>query len=88
MLTDEAHERPWGIYSGYFRDPDGHLGDHLDPPPAAAAVTGRLNGHDAFSLTRAAGDTIAQGSFGNTGAGDLHYPPLPAWADLRGSRSA
>jgi catechol 2,3-dioxygenase-like lactoylglutathione lyase family enzyme len=19
------HERPWGIYSGYFRDPDGHL---------------------------------------------------------------
>ena len=21
----EAHERPWGIYSGYFRDPDGHL---------------------------------------------------------------
>lgn len=24
-LTDEAHERPWGIYSGYFRDPDGHL---------------------------------------------------------------
>jgi uncharacterized protein len=19
-----AHERPWGIYSGYFRDPDGH----------------------------------------------------------------
>jgi len=21
------HERPWGIYSGYFRDPDGHLGE-------------------------------------------------------------
>jgi uncharacterized glyoxalase superfamily protein PhnB len=20
-----AHERPWGIYSGYFRDLDGHL---------------------------------------------------------------
>ena len=20
-----ARERPWGIYSGYFRDPDGHL---------------------------------------------------------------
>ena len=20
-----AHERPWGIYSGYFHDPDGHL---------------------------------------------------------------
>ena len=24
-LTDVAHERPWGIYSGYFRDLDGHL---------------------------------------------------------------
>jgi uncharacterized protein len=21
----EVHDRPWGIYSGYFRDPDGHL---------------------------------------------------------------
>jgi catechol 2,3-dioxygenase-like lactoylglutathione lyase family enzyme len=24
-LVTPAHERPWGIYSGYFRDPDGHL---------------------------------------------------------------
>ncbi|HEY2333685.1 MAG TPA: VOC family protein [Solirubrobacterales bacterium] len=24
-VTDEAHERPWGIYSGYFHDLDGHL---------------------------------------------------------------
>jgi catechol 2,3-dioxygenase-like lactoylglutathione lyase family enzyme len=24
-LTAPAHERPWGIYSGYFSDPDGHL---------------------------------------------------------------
>ena len=24
-LTDVSHERPWGIYSGYFRDLDGHL---------------------------------------------------------------
>ena len=24
-LTAPAHERPWGIYSGYFRDLDGHL---------------------------------------------------------------
>jgi uncharacterized protein len=24
-LTGRAHDRPWGIYSGYFRDPDGHL---------------------------------------------------------------
>lgn len=25
LLTNEPHDRPWGIYSGYFRDPDGHL---------------------------------------------------------------
>lgn len=24
-LTDRPHDRPWGIYSGFFRDPDGHL---------------------------------------------------------------
>ncbi len=24
-LPGRAHERPWGMYSGYFRDPDGHL---------------------------------------------------------------
>jgi uncharacterized protein len=24
-LTDRPHERPWGIYSGYFSDLDGHL---------------------------------------------------------------
>jgi catechol 2,3-dioxygenase-like lactoylglutathione lyase family enzyme len=24
-LTDQPHDRAWGIYSGYFRDPDGHL---------------------------------------------------------------
>ncbi len=24
-LTNQPHERPWDIYSGYFRDPDGHL---------------------------------------------------------------
>ena len=24
-LLGPAHDRPWGIYSGYFRDPDGHL---------------------------------------------------------------
>src|SRR5690348_10637802 len=24
-ITDPPHDRPWGIYSGYFRDPDGHL---------------------------------------------------------------
>ncbi len=24
-VTEEPYERPWGIYSGYFKDPDGHL---------------------------------------------------------------
>lgn len=24
-LTDQPHDRPWGIYSCYFRDLDGHL---------------------------------------------------------------
>jgi catechol 2,3-dioxygenase-like lactoylglutathione lyase family enzyme len=24
-VTEEPHERPWGIYSGYFKDVDGHL---------------------------------------------------------------
>ncbi len=24
-LRGEPHDRPWGIYSGYFQDPDGHL---------------------------------------------------------------
>jgi uncharacterized protein len=31
-LTDRAHDRPWGIYSGYFRDPDGHLWEILYNP--------------------------------------------------------
>jgi hypothetical protein len=31
-LTDRAHDRPWGIYSGYFRDPDGHLWEVLWSP--------------------------------------------------------
>jgi len=36
-LTDEPHERPWGIYSGYFRDPDGHLWEVIWNPRLAAA---------------------------------------------------
>ncbi len=24
-VTQQPHDRPWGIYSGYFRDLDGHL---------------------------------------------------------------
>ena len=30
-----AHERPWGIYSGYFRDPDGHLWEIIWHPDRA-----------------------------------------------------
>jgi catechol 2,3-dioxygenase-like lactoylglutathione lyase family enzyme len=34
-VTDPARERPWGIYSGYFRDPDGHLWEIIwNPEPA------------------------------------------------------
>ena len=33
-VTDEAHERPWGIYSGYFCDPDGHLWEIIWNPDA------------------------------------------------------
>jgi hypothetical protein len=34
-LTDEPHDRPWGIYSGYFRDPDGHLWEVIWNPRRA-----------------------------------------------------
>jgi catechol 2,3-dioxygenase-like lactoylglutathione lyase family enzyme len=36
-LTEEPHERPWGIYSGYFRDPDGHLWEVIWNPRLASA---------------------------------------------------
>jgi hypothetical protein len=32
-VTDQSHDRPWGIYSGYFRDPDGHLWEIIYNPP-------------------------------------------------------
>lgn len=28
-VLGSPHERPWGIYSGYFSDPDGHLWEVL-----------------------------------------------------------
>ena len=37
-----AHERPWGIYSGYFRDLDGHLWEVIWNPgriPATATTS-------------------------------------------------
>lgn len=31
-VSDTAHDRPWGIYSGYFQDPDGHLWEVVFDP--------------------------------------------------------
>jgi hypothetical protein len=37
-VTDAPHDRPWGIYSGYFRDPDGHLWEIIwNPSPTPSA---------------------------------------------------
>jgi catechol 2,3-dioxygenase-like lactoylglutathione lyase family enzyme len=30
--VSRARDRPWGIYSGYFRDPDGHLWEVIHNP--------------------------------------------------------
>jgi uncharacterized protein len=35
-LTEEPRDRPWGIYSGYFRDPDGHLWEVIWNPRQTA----------------------------------------------------
>ena len=35
-----AHDRPWGIYSGYFRDPDGHLWEVIWNPDRAPTPHG------------------------------------------------
>ena len=34
-ITDPPHERPWGIYSGYFQDLDGHLWEIIWDPRRA-----------------------------------------------------
>lgn len=35
-ITSRPHDRPWGIYSGYFRDPDGHLWEIIwNPQPGS-----------------------------------------------------
>src|SRR6266571_1521934 len=36
----EAHDRPWGIYSSYFRDPDGHLWEIIYNPHLLVVVSG------------------------------------------------
>ncbi len=37
-VTDRPHERPWGVYSGYFRDPDGHLWEIIYHPRRSASL--------------------------------------------------
>ncbi len=39
-VTDRGHDRPWGIYSGYFKDPDGHLWEILFNPDPNWTVPG------------------------------------------------
>jgi len=34
-VTDPPHHRPWGIYSGYFKDIDGHLWEIMWDPSRA-----------------------------------------------------
>jgi catechol 2,3-dioxygenase-like lactoylglutathione lyase family enzyme len=35
-ITDKPHDRPWGIYSGYFKDLDGHLWEIIWNPKTPA----------------------------------------------------
>jgi uncharacterized protein len=34
-VTGPPHDRPWGIYSGYFQDPDDHLWEIIWNPALA-----------------------------------------------------
>src|ERR1700689_289637 len=38
-VVDSPHERPWGIYSGYFHDPDGHLWEIIWNPALDIAAS-------------------------------------------------
>jgi uncharacterized protein len=35
-VTEAPRERAWGIYSGYFADPDGHLWEIIHNPAMPA----------------------------------------------------
>jgi hypothetical protein len=37
-LTGPAHERPWGIYSGYFSDLAGYLWEIISNPGSGLAI--------------------------------------------------
>jgi hypothetical protein len=36
-ITDQPHDRAWGIYSGYFKDLDGHLWEIICQPTTSVA---------------------------------------------------
>ena len=38
-VTESPHDRAWGIYSGYFQDPDGHLWEIIWNPALDLAWT-------------------------------------------------
>jgi predicted lactoylglutathione lyase len=38
-VTGSPHDRPWGIYSGYFHDPDGHLWEIIWNPALDLALS-------------------------------------------------
>jgi predicted lactoylglutathione lyase len=38
IITDAAHDRPWGIYSGRFQHPDGHLWEVVWDPRMEAKI--------------------------------------------------
>jgi len=42
-ITDRPHQRPWGIYSGYFRDPDDIDGRSSGTPSPAAWRSDRVS---------------------------------------------
>jgi catechol 2,3-dioxygenase-like lactoylglutathione lyase family enzyme len=37
-ITDQPHDRAWGIYSGYFKDPDGHLWEIIWKPATGSGT--------------------------------------------------
>ena len=40
-VVTPPRERPWGIYSGYFRDPDGHLWEIIWRPDGETQIPAR-----------------------------------------------
>jgi hypothetical protein len=38
-VLDKPRDRPWGLYSGYFQDPDGHLWEIMHNPALDTGAT-------------------------------------------------